>query len=180
MSRSVFISSGPSLRSRQSGVSLIEVLVSIVLLSFGIVGMAGLLFNGTKFNHSAYLRSQGISLAYDVADRMRSNLDGTYLTGFADVFDSAAGPICGDALGAVTAARDINQWKSCVETMLPLGTARVSRLVAAADYLDQCGVTHVGVPGRAMFVVEVTWSNTRLQNENNAECVVVRTEVSPL
>jgi type IV pilus modification protein PilV len=156
------------------------VLVSIVLLSFGIVGMAGLLFNGTKFNQSAYLRSQGVSLAYDIADRMRSNVGQAYLTDFVDGFDAMMGPACGDALGLVTAARDINQWKSCIETMLPLGTARVSRLVAAADYLDQCGVTHVGVPGRDVFVVEVTWSNTRLQNENNAECVVIRTEVNPL
>lgn len=176
MSRSKSIS--PQL-ARQSGVSLIEVLVSILLLTFGIVGMAGLQFNGTKFNHSAYLRSQGISLAYDVADRMRANLAESYLTGFVDAFDAGDGPVCGAALGAATALRDVNQWKNCLESVLPLGTGRVSRLVAGAAYVDQCGVNHVGVPGRDMFVVEVTWSNARLQNENNIECVVVRTEVSP-
>ena len=180
VSRFAIVLSQRSRPARQSGVSLIEVLVTIVLLSFGVVGMAGLLFNGTKFNHSAYLRSQGVSLAYDIAERMRSNLVGSYLTEFADAFDADAGPACGVALGAVTVARDINQWKNCVETLLPLGTASVSRQVAAADYVDQCGVTHAGVPGQDIFVVEVTWNNSRLQNENAAECVVVRTEVSPL
>lgn len=176
MSRSKSVS--PRL-ARQSGVSLIEVLVSILLLTFGIVGMAGLQFNGTKFNHSAYLRSQGISLAYDVADRMRANLAESYLTEFVDAFDAGDGPVCGAALGAATALRDVNQWKNCLEAVLPLGTGRVSRLVAGAAYVDQCAVNHVGVPGRDMFVIEVTWSNARLQNENNIECVVVRTEVSP-
>jgi len=165
--------------SRQSGVSLIEVLVSVLLLTFGIVGMAGLQFNGTKFNHGAYLRSQGTSLAYDVADRMRANLAESYLTGFVDVFDAGVGPACGAALGAATALRDVNQWKSCVETVLPQGSGRVSRLATGAVYVDQCGVNHIGIPGRAMFVVEVTWNNGRLQNENNLDCVVVRTEVSP-
>jgi type IV pilus assembly protein PilV len=170
----------PARSSRQRGVSLIEVLVSVLLLTFGIVGMAGLQFNGTKFNHSAYLRSQGTSLAYDVADRMRANLAESYLTGFADVFDVGVGPACGVALGAATALRDVNQWKSCLETVLPQGSGRVSRIAAGAVYTDQCGVNHVGIPDRAMFVVEVTWNNDRLQNENNVECVVVRTEVNPL
>lgn len=164
---------------RQSGVSLIEVLVSVLLLTFGIVGLAGLQFSGTKFNHSAYLRSQGTSLAYDVADRMRANLSADYTTGFADTFDVASGPVCGAVLGAATAARDVNQWKNCLETLLPVGRGRVSRLLGANDYIDQCGVTHAKTNGRDLFVIEVTWSNARLQDENNAECVVVRTEVSP-
>ena len=166
-------------RRRQSGVGLIEVLVAVLLVTFGIVGLAGLQFSGTKFNHSAYLRSQGTSLAYDMADRMRANLAATYATGFADTFDAADGPACGEALGAVTVERDVNQWKSCVEAMLPLGRARVSRLPGVDDYADQCGVTHNRTNGRDLFVIEVTWSNVRLQDENNSECVVVRTEVSP-
>lgn len=176
MARSTFNSPR---RTRQSGVSLIEVLVSVLLLTFGIVGMAGLQFNGTKFNHSAYLRSQGTSLAYDVADRMRANLAESYLTEFADAFDAGVGPACGAALGAATAARDVNQWKSCIEAVLPVGSGRVTRLAGADDYVDQCGVTHTRTDGLDMFVVEVTWSNARLENENNLECVVVRTEVSP-
>ncbi|MDZ4279288.1 type IV pilus modification protein PilV [Hydrogenophaga sp.] len=169
-----------TLSRRQSGVSLIEILVSVLLLTFGIVGLAGLQFSGTKFNHSAYLRSQGTSLAYDVADRMRANLSGAYLTDFADTFVVANGPACGEVLGAATAVRDVNQWKSCLEAVLPVGRGRVSRLAGSANYVDQCGVTHTGTGGRDLFVIEVTWSNVRLQDENNAECVVVRTEVSPL
>lgn len=168
-----------SLPRRQSGVGLIEVLVAVLLLTFGIVGLAGLQFSGTKFNHSAYLRSQGTSLAYDMADRMRANLAATYATDFADTFDAANGPACGEALGAVTVERDVNQWKNCIEALLPVGRGRVSRLPGADNYVDQCGVSHARTNGRDLFVIEVTWSNVRLQDENNSECVVVRTEVSP-
>jgi len=66
----------------QRGLSLLEVLVSIVVLAIGLLGLAGLQMTALKSGHSAYLRSQATILAYDFADRMRTNraqvLSGTY------------------------------------------------------------------------------------------------------
>lgn len=64
----------PSLSSkrRTKGSTLLEVLVSIVVLSIGLLGLAGLQATSIKSNHSAYSRSQATLLAYDLADRMRS------------------------------------------------------------------------------------------------------------
>ena len=56
---------------KQSGSSLLEVLVAVVILAFGLLGLAGLQISSVKSSHSAYLRSQATLLAYDMADRMR-------------------------------------------------------------------------------------------------------------
>lgn len=177
---------------RQRGATLIEVLVSVVLLSFGIVGLAGLQMNGTKFNHSAYLRSQGTALAYDLADRVRANLCGNgqicgaYLTGQGDLFDGTGAQRCTEILGDLAdsdtlAAADINQWKHCLEDTLPEGRGIVTLLALGDDYLDQCGVNHAAAQVD-LLVVEVNWNNGRLDVDGNEprDCVVVRTEVRPL
>lgn len=183
---------GTRMKYSQSGASLIEVLVAVVLLSLGVVGLAGLQFNGVKFNHSAYLRSQGVSLAYDLTDRMRANLSACqtaatcqYVTPLTTSFDGTAAQTCGSAIAAVTgpnamATVDVNQWKSCVETILPAGTGQASYLAAASAYTDQCGTVHPPA-GRPVLVIEVNWNDGRLQaGTTPRDCVVVRTEVGPV
>ena len=60
-------------KALQSGFTLIEILVAIVILSIGLLGVASLQVQGLKNNQSAYLRTQAAILAYDMADRMRTN-----------------------------------------------------------------------------------------------------------
>lgn len=175
----------PSLRftSRQRGVSLLEVLITVVVLSIGLLGLAALQANATKFNHSAYLRSQATNMAHEMIERMRANT-GVYptapgpITNLTDTFDSGTGPACGESLGAVTVARDVNQWKSCVENTLPDGRGRIRRLAANEDFLDECGITHAGT-GNPVVAIEVTWDESRLQ-AGASGCVVLRSEVRPL
>ncbi len=61
-------------KSRQSGFSMVEVLITIAVTSIGLLGLAGMQATGLNNNHSAYNRSQATVLAYDIADRMRSNM----------------------------------------------------------------------------------------------------------
>src|SRR3569623_448788 len=59
--------------TKQRGFTMIEVLVSVVVLSVNKLDVTGLQATGQRTNHSAYLRSQATSLAYDMIDRMRAN-----------------------------------------------------------------------------------------------------------
>jgi type IV pilus assembly protein PilV len=70
--------------TRQSGFSLIEILIAIVIASIGLLGLASMQATGLKNNQSAYQRSQATVLAYDYADRMRANISSisSYLSGF--------------------------------------------------------------------------------------------------
>jgi type IV pilus assembly protein PilV len=58
------------------GFTLIEVLVSVLILAIGLLGLAGLQARGMKENHNAYLRAQATLMAQDMADRMRANAAG--------------------------------------------------------------------------------------------------------
>lgn len=66
----------------QAGVSLIEILVAILVLSIGLLGMAGLQARALKGNNSALQRTQAVMLSYYVLDAMRVDkanaLTGTY------------------------------------------------------------------------------------------------------
>jgi type IV pilus assembly protein PilV len=63
-----------SLCPRQGGLSMIEVLVAIVIISLGLLGMAGLQASGLRTSQSAFYRAQAAQFANDMAERMRANL----------------------------------------------------------------------------------------------------------
>src|SRR6202044_3725701 len=55
------------------GFTLVEVMVSLVILSMGLLGIAKLVLFSAHSNDSAYLRSQATDLAYEILDNMRAN-----------------------------------------------------------------------------------------------------------
>ena len=59
--------------SKERGFSLIEILVSIVVLSFGVLGMVGLQAAALKNNRDARLQSEALGLARELAEMMRAN-----------------------------------------------------------------------------------------------------------
>jgi len=61
--------------NQQGGVTLIEILVSIVIVCFGLLGVAGLITTGLKSTQSSQFRTQASFLAYDIAEKMRINRD---------------------------------------------------------------------------------------------------------
>ncbi len=99
-----------SILKRQQGVSLLEVLISVVVLSIGLLGLAGLQAVSLRNNASAYQRGLATMLAYDVIDRMRADLPNC--ASYAVAFGA-------DGNG------DVADWKDGVEAALPGGDARV-------------------------------------------------------
>ncbi|MEE4361500.1 MAG: type IV pilus modification protein PilV [Pseudomonadales bacterium] len=106
---------------RQQGFSLIEVLVAVLIVSVGILGVAGLQLVSLQNNTSALLRTQAFQAAYDIIDRARANPDGDYAIAMDD--DAPAAVDCEG--GACTAAQmrnyDVNTWLTTVAADLPLG-----------------------------------------------------------
>ncbi len=133
-----------------SGFTLVEVLVTIVVVSIGLLGLAGLQINGLRANMSSETRSKATLLASDIVERMRANLTGVDANAYSNIIVNAANCaapaaiLCGntsagDAVnctapqmaafdvwvwGCGTAAADVK--KSGVTNLLPNGTASVT------------------------------------------------------
>jgi len=59
---------------RIKGFTLIEALVTVIVMSIGLLGIAALQNTSVKFSYDSYLRTQSALLATDLFDRMRANL----------------------------------------------------------------------------------------------------------
>ena len=138
--------------NKNSGFTLIEVLIAVVILAGGLLGLAALQAASLKNNQSAYNRSQATQLAYDMADRVRANVAGvgTYTT----ILPSAATakPNCLTTTGCIQAdmaTNDLKEWDTAVKT-LPSGegivcfdsTPGTSGASAAASGCDGAGTTY--------------------------------------
>ena len=113
------MSSAHAMRSRraQSGMTLVEVLVTLVLISVGLLGVAALQLTTLKSNQESYVRSQATMLAADMLDRMRSNQSG-FNAGNYDMANDATGFDQAGAAGTVAAA-DIAAWQAAINRLLP-------------------------------------------------------------
>lgn len=80
-------SSTPSrLASTQSGLSILEVLIALAVLSIGLAGLAIMHLNSLKYAHSAYYRSIASSMAIDLEERLWLRMaDTTAVTDCPDV-----------------------------------------------------------------------------------------------
>ena len=83
----------------EAGVAMIEALIAIVVISFGLLGLAGLQLAGVRTNQVAYYRSVATAQAYDMADRMRANISGVNGGSYNDITSPIpARPACSSCL----------------------------------------------------------------------------------
>jgi type IV pilus assembly protein PilV len=116
----------PQARSAtQRGFSMIEVLVSLLVLSIGLLGLAMLQVQGLKFNSDAYVRTQATILAYDLMDRMRANNKAAEAGSYTVAIPTAAVTGCCTS-GADRAKQDLYEWYGTLTTTLPGASATIS------------------------------------------------------
>jgi type IV pilus assembly protein PilV len=63
-------------KQTQVGMTLIEVLVSVLILAIGLLGAAAIQLNALKYTDSSTKTSQASFIAYGMMDRIRANVDG--------------------------------------------------------------------------------------------------------
>jgi type IV pilus assembly protein PilV len=119
---------------RQRGFTLIEGLISLVVLSVGMLGIAGLYVQALESSQGALLRTKAILFAEDMADRMRANrggapfyaTDGPALNGCDDFGGNAANPCTPQQM----AQNDLYRWTTnrvaSAETGLPGGIGEIT------------------------------------------------------
>lgn len=127
----------------QTGFTMLEVLIAVVVLSIGLLGLAGLQTTGLRNSQSAYGRTQATHLANDMGDRIRANMAG-FDGGFYDN-DAAATATCENNTGCTPqqmAENDTLLWQQILQQSLPNGQGTVA--------------TNAGI-----VTVTVMWDNNR-------------------
>lgn len=121
---------GISRFARNDGFSMLEVLITVLILSFGLLGMAALITTGMRSNHIAHYRSIATQQTLSIADRMRANLAGVR-AGAYDSLDNSTptNPDCNTKACNETemATYDHFQWNTANSQLLPGGVGTVTK-----------------------------------------------------
>ena len=167
--------------NRSRGFTLVEVMVSLVVLSIGLLGIAKLVMVSSHSNDSAYMRGQATALAYEILDRMRANPAGALAHNYDIAFNTmpAAPTSCDGTVVVCTpaqiAAWDLYTWTqhmtSATNTTVPV--VRNGALPAGTGRI----VTSATSPVTA--TIQVEWDDSVAQTVFNAatptEIVTVET-----
>jgi type IV pilus assembly protein PilV len=152
--------------SRTRGFTLVEVLVSLVILSIGLLGIAKLMIFSSHSNDSAYLRSQATDLAYQMLDNMRANTaqavvpGGSYITPLNAAASDPGFTCVATAACANLALYDVFQWKLRLN-------ANSGLLPAGALPNGQGSVATALVAGQTTITIVVQWDDSVAQNTLN-------------
>ena len=112
----------------QTGFTLIEELVALLVLSVGMLGIAVLYVESLSAGRTASYRSQAVNLASDMADRIRTNRGAlaAYAAGAANNSCDPQGilPSVPCTPGQM-AAHDLFRWNQAMGNLLPGGNGNV-------------------------------------------------------
>jgi type IV pilus assembly protein PilV len=131
-----------SAAQKHRGFSLVEVLIALVIMSVGMLGIAGLYVQTMQAGRTSMLRHHAVTLAGDVADRIRANpragiayegpgLNGSCVSGVVDCDEVAM------------AGHDIMLWQQQAVDSLPAGGVEIT--------FDDTGVP-------PLYTIDVTWT----------------------
>ncbi len=133
----------------QQGFSLLEVLISIVVVAIGLLGVAGLQVAAIKLADTAQIRTSGAALVSNITERIRSNSSkaSSYALSYGVVPTSAT----------TQAEQDLSQWRAAIAA-LPNGDASI---IVTNDPACPALPTSSGFRACSLVTVNVRWSETR-------------------
>ena len=184
-------SRAPLIHRTQSGFSLVEVLISIVILSIGMLGAAGMQAAAMQANKETRNQSVAASFARELADKMRGNsvvaiksaaadnpylIAETTLTGtatFVAPTENCFTTACSSA--AAVASWDMADWKNRVQNALPDPKIKIcfDKTPFATDGTAQWLCTNDG----DITVLKMAWTGTstdgKLQTSSNIRPLII-------
>lgn len=136
----------------QSGMTMLEVLITLVILAFGLLGLAGLNIKIQMLEMEAYQRAQGILLLNDMVRRIQANS--------ADAASYLSNPATCPASPTTQAGRDLCDWVNALEGAAESSSGtRVGAMIGARGCIAQLQAPDptTGVCRPGMYRVTVAW-----------------------
>ncbi len=121
------------IRRKCAGFTLIEVMISMIVLSIGLLGLAALETKTLRDNQNAYYRSLASQFAYEMADRIRVNKAEASKTNskyFLDPDQAQSQPTCENVSGCsplLMAEHDLYQWNELITDALPMSSGIITK-----------------------------------------------------
>jgi len=167
------------LKTGYAGFTLVEVLVSTLVLMVGILGVAAMQLVSFQNNQGAYLRSQAIYVASDYIARMRANPNGYNNTTVYDAVDTNSADDLPSASACTTSALGCTAAQMAAQDVREFW-ANFSNVNNVSDYRPTLPagrglVTRVG--GSNDFTVTVSWAE-REYNTDDVDSVADRESVT--
>ena len=151
-------------RARQRGTSMIEVLVSIVIVVVGLLGLAGLQTHASLAEAESFQRAQAILLLQDMTDRINANRlnAASYVTASA----LGTGTTPGSCSAMTGAARDRCEWGTALlGSSESTGGLKVGAMIGARG----CVENTVAVMPR-QYMVSVVWQGVTSTKAPGTTC----------
>lgn len=177
----------------QKGFTLLEVLIALLIVSFGMLGVAGLQLVTLKSNSSSQYRSLAVHFAQEISERMRSNelvlQEDAFRTPFI-AYNSPATAKTHPSLNTFTAScktlgclpqqqalNDLAEWQQGIAVSFPNGIGIVcidsgtingpNGLAGEASYNGNVFTANCDGLGRT-YVVKIAWLDNRTTDNNGA------------
>jgi type IV pilus assembly protein PilV len=135
----------------ERGASLLEVLIAIVIMSFGLLAMGGLTAASIQYGKMAQFQTVAVQLTNELTDRMRANPDGftnkagsctnscyNKTTAYSSSVTAVTVPTCSSTPCSASdmASIDMAEWRNNLRLSLPGGDAYVARDTANPPSVD--------------------------------------------
>ncbi len=137
----------------QEGMTLIEVLVAVLILTVGLLGAAAIQLNALKYTDSSRMTSQASFIAYDMMDRIRANSGADYT-------------ITPPTSGNLSVARDQDLFDFTSNIASALGATATGTIALS----------------QRVYTITITWDDSRAANANTRRSFVLtsRATVDPV
>jgi len=111
----------------QRGYIMFEVLISVLVISVGFIGLAGMQVGGLAAANDSLYRSKAVYLTYQMADRVRANIPAAVAGNYNYLTGSGSDPVCvtTGCSPANMALTDFFEWSAEVAALLPSGVGVV-------------------------------------------------------
>jgi type IV pilus assembly protein PilV len=158
---------------RQRGTSLVEVLVTVIVLAFGLLGIAALQAKAQVGNLEAYQRAQAVVLLQDMRARMSSN--GANAASYVTSTPLGTGTSADDCSGAAdAAARDKCEWSNELKgaAEVSASSTKVGAMLGARGCIEvlQAPNPAAGVCQPGLYRLSVVWQGMHPTKVSSLTC----------
>jgi len=126
----------------QRGLSMIEILVTLTIVAFALLGLLGLQARALSYQKDSFDRKAAAELVSQLAERMRANHFGAEQGQYADDFEPGDADIAAVTACAIpcnwaqVAVRDLDEWRMDLRRRIPLGASYIRWAAATREWTE--------------------------------------------